>query len=305
MGPIRSTRAVTVVRREVTFKADLLFMHGKSDRTGAVASPSVYLDVDGRQVASKPSQQVKNDDGPQQLTEEFKYTFAAPGSHLVTVRIDQDELPGDNRRDFAVEVLAAMPVLIVDGDTRPNPKSHGSDFIHDALAPGRDKDPAFNIRTISINDFSGDSLNQSNTSDPTMVLRVVILHNIAELRPEQSKAVEMFLNSGKGVLMTLGLRVNGQLYNDDLYRDGHSWLPARLLEPIGDENDIEHAPRPIGSTLEHPALELFRREEPGGFSSAKFPRYWKLDTGSGEGSVIATLNNRAPCLSKRTSARGG
>jgi hypothetical protein len=46
----------------------------------------------------------------------------------------KDTLPGDNRQDFAVEVLPALPVLLVDGDTTGAPKRRGTDFLRDALA---------------------------------------------------------------------------------------------------------------------------------------------------------------------------
>ena len=307
VAPIRSTRAVTVVNREVKFKYELQLMRDATpDRPKPSALPPklVRYEIDNKEVETWKPALIKQDDPLERIAGEFKHTFTTPGSHLVSVLIDEDEMPGDNRRDFAVEVLSSLPVLIVDGDTRPNPKTRGSDFIHDALAPIRDKSPAFNLRTISINDFSGDSLNQSVTNDPTMLPRVVVLHNIVELRTEQHKAVEVFLNNGGGVLMTLGPRVNGRLYNDDLYREGRGWLPARLIEPIGDENDLEHAVRPIGSTLEHPALELFKKEQPGGFSSAKFPRYWKVETGTSDGSVIASLSNRAPLFVEKSIGKG-
>ena len=44
--------------------------------------------------------------------------FTTPGSHLVTLTIDEDAMPGDNRQDFAVEVMPTLPVLIVGGDGR-------------------------------------------------------------------------------------------------------------------------------------------------------------------------------------------
>jgi hypothetical protein len=311
ISPIRTTRAVTVAGREVKFKYDLQLLREKTEKNDKNDKPvpslpppkTVYFDVDGKQTAFKHPPVIKSSEAIERISEEFRHSFSTPGSHLVSVRIDDDELPGDNRRDFAVEVLSSLPILIVDGDTRPNPKTRGSDFIHDALAPVRDKLPAFNIRTISISEFSGDSLNRSNTADPAMLPRVVVLHNIAELRIEQSKALEMFLNNGGGVLMTLGPRVNGRLYNDELFRDGHNWMPARLLEAIGDENDLEHAVRPVGSTLEHPALEMFKKEQPGGFSTVKFPRYWKLEPGP-ESSVIAGLSNRAPLFIEKSVGKG-
>ena len=56
-------------------------------------------------------------------------------------------MPGDNRQDFAVEVLAALPVLIVDGEisAAAGPRRN-TDFLRDALSPARDQNPVVKAR---------------------------------------------------------------------------------------------------------------------------------------------------------------
>ena len=66
--------------------------------------------------------------------------------------------------------------------------------------------------------------------------------------------------------------------NEAHFRDGRGWLPARLVDPVGDQTDLEKAARPIMTSLEGAALELFRTEDPGTLAgSAYFPRHWKLE----------------------------
>src|SRR5205085_4728519 len=94
----------------------------------------------------------------------FTHRFTTPGSHLISLIVEpdppldqrptgyqvKDELPGDNRQDIAVEVVQALPVLLVDGDARPTPKYRGSDFLRDALAPARDLTPVIAAKVVPI-----------------------------------------------------------------------------------------------------------------------------------------------------------
>ena len=83
-------------------------------------------------------------------------------------------------------------------------------------------------------------------------------------------------------MSTLGPRAEAIGYNEEHFRDGRGWLPARLVDPIGDENDLDKAARVVMSSLESPALELFKNEDPGTLvGSAYFPRHWKLETEGG------------------------
>ena len=52
---------------------------------------------------------------------EFEYRFPSQGSHLVSVVLDNDALPGDNRSDAVVTVSQSLPVLLVDGDRKLDP----------------------------------------------------------------------------------------------------------------------------------------------------------------------------------------
>jgi hypothetical protein len=298
LSPIQSSRAVAAVGREVKFKTDLE-LHGAA---GHKPPGKVKVEVDGRPAGDVRPPSIA-DKGRIPLT--VTQRFTTPGSHLVTLTIDEDAMSGDNRQDYAVEVMPTVPVLIVDGDAR-SPRTRGADFLRDALAPALDTQPSFLLRIVSPAEFSPDLLTKPIGREPGSVPRVLVLMNVPAIRPDQGQAIEAFLTAGGGVLATLGNRAEAANYNDEHFRDGRGWLPARLVDPVGDEGDLDKAPRVVMASLENSALELFRSDDPGTLAgSAYFPRHWKLETKTEAGGVpIALLTDRTPLFVEKQFGKG-
>jgi hypothetical protein len=304
LAPLRSNRPVVPVEREVTFKSDIVLFGQKS------YSPPhrIRLEVDGKHVRDLPRPGGKVGatlpvpaDGKVPFS--FTYRFTKPGSHLVSVILEpdpppeqrpggyevKDYVPGDNRQDFAAEVLTALPVLLVDGESSAAPPEHRhSDFLRDALSPARDRHPSVQTRVVGLRDFTPALL----TSEARP--RVVILHDVGRLEAAQVEALTSFIAEGGGVLATLGQRAEADFYNESLYRRGEGWLPARLEAIQGDESKPAAAMRPDPNSFTHPALEFFRRLTLGGLGDARFPRWWKLETpGKHAAGVVAGLLENA------------
>ena len=146
LPPLRVNRPVVPVGREVTFRTDLE-VRGQS---GYTPPYSLSLEVDGEFVRrlDPPPASAALVKGKIPLA--FTHRFATEGSHLVSLimepdapgAVSRDTVPDDNRQDFAVEVTQALPVLIVDGDADPAPKTRGAFSLRDALSPERDATPA-------------------------------------------------------------------------------------------------------------------------------------------------------------------
>jgi hypothetical protein len=161
------------------------------------------------------------------------------------------------------------------------------------------------LRVVSAADFSPDLLTKPLGRDATTVPRVLVLVNLAAIRPDQGQAIEAFLNNGGGVLVTLGGRAEPRGYNEEAYRDGRGWLPARLLDPVGDESNLAKAPRVVASSLESPALELFKNDDPGSLGGAAyFPRHWKLEAAESGVVPVAMLTDRTPLFVERAFGKG-
>jgi hypothetical protein len=322
LAPLRASRAVASAGQQITFRT-AIDVRGQDEYR---PPHRLRLEVDGNPVADlTPPPTAKLEKG--QVPFSFTHRFPTPGSHLVSLIVEpdpppeqrpagyviKDHLPGDNRQDLAVEVLPALPVLIVDGDPKPaeprspgRPQHHGTDFLRDALAPARDPNPVVQARVVPIQDFTPSALTAPVGKDAASKPRVLILANVPRLTGTQQEAIDAFLAAGGGVLVTLGERVEQQHYNDELFRRGAGWLPARLDEMAGDEADFAHAPSPLASSFFHPALDLFRDVPVGGLAEARFPRWWKVTTpGKNSPSVpVALLATNDPLFVERPHRNG-
>lgn len=315
VAPLRPSRGVASVGQQVVFRT-ALELHGQQEYQPPYR---LRLEVDERPAGDlKPPTAARLEKGQVPLS--FSHRFTTPGSHLVSVIVEpdppagqrppgyvlRDHLPGDNRQDFAVEVVPALPVLLVDGDTRPNPRRRGSDFLRDALAPARDPAPVVLTRVLPVQEFDAADLAADLGKEPGSRPRVLVLCDVPRLTPAQDEAVARFLAEGGGVLVTLGERAEAQHYNEQLYRGGQGWLPARLDEILGSEADLGRAASPLPGSFHHPALDLFREATAGGLAEARFPRWWKVTTpGRGSASVpVALLASNDPLLVERVTPSG-
>jgi hypothetical protein len=311
LAPLRASRAVVSVNQRVTFRTALELRGQKEYQP----PHRIRLEVDGKPEADVAAPRSADLGDRGQVPLSFSHRFLSVGSHLLSLIVEpdppaeqrgpdyriKDRLPSDNRQDFAVEVLPALPVLLVDGDERPAPRHRGTDFLRDALAPARDRTPVVLARVVPVQEFEPGLLAGDLGKGPGTRPRVLILSNVARLTAAQQEAVSQFLSSGGGVLVTLGDHVDRAHYNDQLFRGGEGWLPAHLEEQAGDENDLAHAPAPLPSSFFHPALELFREVKAGGLGEARFPRWWKVSVpGKDSPSVpVALLTNNDPLFVER------
>jgi hypothetical protein len=319
LGPLRGNRPVVPVNREVTFRTQL-DLHGQKQYSPPY---KVSLEVDSKPVRDLEVPRAgRIDKGKMPLA--FTHRFGTAGSHLISVILQpdpppterpagyviKDSVPGDNRQDYAVEVLPALPVLLVDGDPTPGPRRRSTDFMRDALSPARDPNPVVKARTITAPELTAAALGfvedgaKPAANDAPEKPRVVVLSDVPRLSGEQADLLGRFLADGGGVLVTLGARVSAEDYNSRLFREGKSWLPARLDGMAGDPAKPREAVRPAPAASTHPALELFRTTPAGGLDTARFPKWWRLSTPgrSAAGVPVAVLrspNTDIPFLVER------
>ncbi|HET6575353.1 MAG TPA: VWA domain-containing protein [Fimbriiglobus sp.] len=282
LDPITSGRGVAVAGREAAFRSAV-----RSVNVGS--PPRVRLEVDGRTVRElKP-------DASGGLR--FAYKFPA-GSHVVTLRLDPDDLPADDRQDFVLEVLPAIPVLLVrinESSSVPRSAFRVPRFLQDALSPPRDPTPAFRVRTITADEFRPGVLTQ-DVNGPGTPPRVVVLADLPRLTTEQQTMVEGYLAHGGSVLVTLGEHCDPAAWDRVAFRGGQGFLPARVVEVVEGES------RPDPASFTHPAAAVFREPLPGGLHTAVFPRRWRLDpTGVNgpTGTPVARLTTGEPLLVER------
>jgi hypothetical protein len=256
---------------------------------------AVELLVDGQAVPGT-SQTVGPIPPGGQLPVSFKTSVSQPGSHALTVRLTgaDDELPFDDESSRAIEVAAAVPVLLVDGEPGVEPLSSETDFLRAALAPGGAEAAPVSARVVRADAFGPDDLKGR---------RVVVLANVARLAPETSRAIDRFVEAGGGVLVALGDKVDAAAANAALYRSGAGWLPARIGEMKGDARRRQTIAHPAPRTFLGPALTALGQGDSPPLVGADLFEYRVIEPARDAG-VTARLDTGDPWIVDRPFGRG-
>jgi hypothetical protein len=201
-----------------------------------------------------------------EATVDFEYRFDTPGSHLISVVLDNDALPNDNRADAVVTVTDSVPVLLVDGDQQADPTKCETYFANAALKSGGDR-PWIKATTISPAELSAERLKS---------MSLAVIANVETLSEPAIKALRKFVASGHGVLFTLGDRVDKQRYHAMLLKGVDEFFPCRL-DTIGEEDgQVKRGVRVASQSLDLPWLRPFRSDQGGALSDARWSRWWKV-----------------------------
>jgi Aerotolerance regulator N-terminal/von Willebrand factor type A domain len=298
LGPIAASRPVVPVDREVSFRLDLLV----SGQPGYEPPHRLRLEIDGKHVRDLPAPPKASLPTTGRIPLTITQRFSTPGVHRVGVVVEadppvgmrpagyvtRDRVPGDDRQDFALEVVDSIGVLIIDGG---GTAEGGPGFLRDALSPTRDPHPVARTRVVAAKAFAG----------PLPAERVVILHDVARLTDAQVETLSAFVAGGGGLLVTIGGRAEVAWYNEKLYRDA-GWLPARL------DGVSSAEARPEAASLTYPVLDVFARDGAGGFAEARFPRWMKLDidrqSSSSPIGQLVSATGKAPFMVERRHGTG-
>lgn len=258
---IELSRELTVAKFPVRIKTKVLYTGGK-----AAVSRRVYLEVDGQRLQNKTLQVALEPNG--EASVEFEHRFADVGSHVVSVVLDDDNLPGDNRADAAVSVTNALPVLLVDGDPQLDAARAETFFASRALTAKSNPTPWVNAAVTPIDRFKPADLEAPE---------VLVLANVRTLTDAQTSAVKDFVRRGGGLFIALGDKADAAWYNETLYTGGQSLLPARLDSIQKDEAEQLQGVHVVDSSLDLPWMARFRREHDGGFTEARYLEWWRLN----------------------------
>jgi hypothetical protein len=227
----------------------------------------------------------------EETTRRFRATFPAAGPHQIEARLESDAVAADNARYFAPQIPATLPVLVIDGSTR------GDDgyYLRRALSPaGRRSSgwtpqvepPSFLRRHDVLADYAA-----------------IFLLDVPRLDEPEVAALEDYVRAGGGLGVFVGPQTLKAFYNERLYRDGESMLPAPLDVPT----QLLRAPgaaTPDVEATDHPLFGIFAGQENSVLADVKVDFYYGVDADwqppeSGEVSVAARLRNGAPLVMEK------
>ena len=226
-----------------------------------------YLEIDGQRLEGKTVQKKIDAGSKGQATVEFEYAFKEPGSHRISIVLEDDKLPGDNRADAVVVVTEAVPALLVDGD--PNDQElikSETVFIHSALTPSDNPAPWVKAEAISWKSLNG-KLKDLDKYD------AVVLANVPRLTDVQLEALQKYVADGGGVFFALGNKVDPQYYAGKPFAGGSGLMPLKPLKII-ENKDPKKPVYPLDKSLEVSWMQRFTVKADSGFPEFRFSHRW-------------------------------
>jgi hypothetical protein len=231
----------------------------------------VRLFVDGEKVGEQKVEKLQTG---RWAAPRFHHTFTTGGWHSGYIEVEDETLPFDNRRYFAVEVLQSVKVLAVDGGPSKVGREDALFFLQRALtaSPEGQKSPV-EVDVIPPDAFANKDLNG---------YPLIVLADVESLAPKAVDKLEDYVANGGSAFIFLGGRVDPVFYNDNLIgsgrRDG-GLLPGPLVKRIGAPSEGKDVAFISDVDYEHPALSAFR--DPGFASltgpSITFTALWDVD----------------------------
>lgn len=298
------SRELTVVDFPVRFRTTIR-------NTGAKAGSKrkVFVEVDGQRLADRSLTVQVEPDGQAQA--EFEHRFQIPGSHRVSVSLEEDSLPTDNRSDAAVVIAEALPALLIDGDPNADPTRSEMFFASFALSPPGNDTPWVQARAVPLSDLQ--------MADLTPV-RVAVLANAARLTDAQLTMLQNFVDQGGGLAISLGDKTDREWFNAQLFADGTGLLPGMLesheTAPDLDEEN-SNTISILSESLTLPWISGFQTGSDDGFLDARFSDWFRIVPASAEevadgeegsrresATVAARLTNGDPFVVTRRYGRG-
>jgi von Willebrand factor type A domain/Aerotolerance regulator N-terminal len=257
---LQLSRELAIVGVPVKISSKVKFSGGDSP-----IARKVHLEIDQLRL---PDQSVQIKLQPQgETTVDFEYRFESAGSHLISLVLDDDALPGDNRADAVVTVTESLPALLIDGDHKLDATKCETFFANAALLSAGDEQPWIKPTVITPDQLTIDRLKP---------MSIAVIANVATLSDAAIDGLRQFVASGHGVLFTLGDKVDKDHYRSKLFADGKGVLPGRLDQPGTEDGKEKRGVRVLGSSLEQNWLQPFRADRGGTLSDARWSRWWKV-----------------------------
>jgi Aerotolerance regulator N-terminal/von Willebrand factor type A domain len=253
---------------------------------GVTTRRKVYFEVNGQRLDEKTLG--VNVPPNSSVPVQFEHRFAAEGSYVVSVVLDADNLPGDNRSDAAIVVTDGVPALLIDGAPSRDPVRSETFFVDAALSASGNRSPWVRATTVDWQEFSPANLEGQD---------VVVLCNVPRLDEAQLAAVRAFVAAGGGLIIAPGDQIDVAFYNTQLANPEAPLLPATFGD-VGREE--ESALLPINVADDSLTAAWLGRFRPGAgidFLQARFARWWKLELAPFDQAAAGSTGDDVPAAS--------
>ena len=254
---LRAQEAFHTIRQPARFKVSATTFSRMASDT------QLEFLVDGKLQATRPLNLLPLTEA----SEDFTYTFATGGDHVVQARLTKDGLPVDDQRQLAVRVKEQLRILCVNGKLAGRPRDTATFHLQLALAPNPQDSAAALLQpqVIKYGELRGFDLNQYDC---------VFLCNVSSLYVSEAQLLETYLKGGGAVVWCLGDRVDAANYNRVLFKDGQGILPAEILERRGNAVQQKEVFGFDPLEFQHPIVKVFQGNPDAGLERTQTFEYF-------------------------------
>ncbi len=229
-----------------------------------------------------------------------------------------DELEEDDKRFFAARVAPGIRTLIVDGDRLPERTASESFYLDRALSPPGDRLSGMAVDVVGESEFENLRL------DDYQIIYLCNLYRIpdagagvpddgsggARSQLSRLQQLEKWVDAGGGLVIAVGDRVDDEVYNRDLYREGKGLMPLPLDSISGDVDETDW--KYFDLEQSHPVMKAFEGQGGENFSEfVKIFRWWDcLEdeelTAKGQINIVARYTNseKSPAVIEKAFGKG-
>lgn len=210
--------------------------------------------------------------------------FDEAGPQRFVAAIGSDAIELDNQRFALVVVREQVRVLLVDGDPRADPFDSETGFAAVALSPSvrlAAATPSIDVTVVPWPELAAQRLGDFD---------VVVLANVADVRPEVVEPLTRFVQRGGGLIFAAGDNVNATVWNERFA----DLLPARLAQPFGDADERETGWRIEASRPGHPLAQPLLSLPDDVRDEAQVFRAWRVDVAAGAEPVLQLTGPGVP-----------
>jgi hypothetical protein len=251
--------------------------------TRPLTARSARLSIDGRDVAIKPVEPIALGST---TTVDFQLQngVGALGSHVATVSLDsRGALPPAST---AINVLPALPVLIIDGQFSDAGGLAGSRFLQAAMQP--DALAMLEPKVVPLGATASEDLNR---------YACLVLNDCPAIPPVLRDRLVDYAQTGHGVWCILGQRTRKSLVENDL-------AVAGLLDATGATTRAGNVP-PVIRAFNHPIIAAVAGNERNALAGAQVHQWWSLHPTDGDAQVLLATPEGDPLLLERPVGSAG
>ena len=217
---------------------------------------NVYFEVDGQRLGDATVKSPLLEPGGE-FRVEFEHRFSTAGSHVLSVVLDDDNVPGDNRADVSIAVTQPLRVILVDGSPHLDATRSETFFAEAALRSEEEQAPFVDSRVVTSQNLNPQVVDQAD---------VIVLANVATLSAEQADMLLQFVEAGGGLLIAPGQLVDPENYRSLL----GDLLPGDLTEYVEPEEATHVDVAQLQLPWQIGAADIDE------LATARFSEYWNI-----------------------------